>query len=502
MTRSTGKRAFHFNNVIPKEPEILPFGEWSKANREFYDGFRHWLVDASYSASSLNMYGVAARMAIGYLGKQYSQIDPDADMKRASQFIAQRKLRPHTVECYQKGLLKLAEYLRLSLQISEKPRELHWDYHLGSLSPLLQQDIRDFIEFCQHSWKPERRFERSGDTLFTISRLLRWMVGQFRLTEIEDLTPQLWHAWLDKRLADGISANTLNGELSTLKHFVYFLQEHDRPVCERFLLVDRLDESKKLPRDASLEQLQLLQRAIQAEMKSPYGGARRQGRMDLAWFLLMLHSGLRAGEVRCLKLSDIEWESKRVRIEQSKGLKDRLVPMSDVTVRAVQDYLEVRGPGKGLPENIFIFRHAPLTESYCFERLQTYGRRCGGIHVAPHQLRHSCATLLLNSGAPILAVQTILGHKRVDTTLGYARLYDGTVAADYYSAMNRIERQLSLPEDKLKRPPSIGELIALTDALYRGTLSPAQTEIVRSLREGLCVMAEQETLMVDVKVPS
>jgi len=49
------------------------------------------------------------------------------------------------------------------------------------------------------------------------------------------------------------------------------------------------------------------------------------------------------------------------------------------------------------------------------------------VYVTPHMLRHSCATLLLNAGAPILTVQAILGHKHINTTLGYARLYDGTV---------------------------------------------------------------------------
>ncbi len=53
------------------------------------------------------------------------------------------------------------------------------------------------------------------------------------------------------------------------------------------------------------------------------------------------------------------------------------------------------------------------------------------MHVTPHQLRHTCATLLINAGAPILTVQAILGHKHIDTTLGYTRLYDATVAADY-----------------------------------------------------------------------
>ncbi len=495
MTRSMGKRRFHFKNMIPRDPAIQPFGEWPEANRAFHGRFREWLKKSSYSESALHIYSVAARMAIGYLGKPYWEIDPQADLERVRRWISRRNLRPSSVQSYRKGLLKLEEFVRLTCHLPKKPRELRWFEHIGALPPWLQTDIRNFIRFCQHAWKGERRFERSSDTLFTLSRPLRWMAGRFRMDQIGDLTPQLWYAWLDKRLADGISANTLNSELSALKHFVYSLQDLGRPVCERFLLLDRLEENKNLPKDIPAGDLRLLQKAIQKEMQSQKVGVRRQGCMDLAWFLLMLHSGLRTGEIRSLKLSDVEWEARRVRIEQSKGLKDRLVPLSEVTIQALHTYLEVRGPAEWLPENVFIYRHAPLSKTYCFQRLETYGRR-SGVRASPHQLRHSCATLLLNSGAPVLAVQTILGHKQVDTTLGYARLYDGTVAADYYSAMNRVERQLALPEDQLAEPPSLGQLLALVDALRRDSLSPAQSEIVRSLREGLSTLAEKEMSVV------
>lgn len=120
------------------------------------------------------------------------------------------------------------------------------------------------------------------------------------------------------------------------------------------------------------------------------------------------------------------------------------------------------------------------------------------MRVHPHQLRHSCATLLLNAGAPALTVQAILGHQKIDTTLGYARLYDGTVAADYYQAMQSVERQLALPEDQMAQPPSLGELIALVDSLRNGSLTPSQTEIVWTLRSGLTLLAEKEEQ--DVKV--
>ena len=72
--------------------------------------------------------------------------------------------------------------------------------------------------------------------------------------------------------------------------------------------------------------------------------------------------------------------------------------------------------------------------------------------VTPHQLRHCFATLILNAGAPVLSVKMLLGHQWVDTTLRYARLYDGTVAADYYRAMAVVERRLALPGNQPARP--------------------------------------------------
>jgi integrase len=282
-----------------------------------------------------------------------------------------------------------------------------------------------------------------------------------------------------------------------LRHFVCFLRGAGRAVCERFLLVEPLKAGWRMPKDVPLEQLKRLQAVIQAQANCSHAGLRRVGRMDLAWFLLMLHCGLRTCEIRHLKLQDIEWDAKRLRIEQSKALKDRQIYLDEAVLGALRAYLAVRGQADALPQNMFIFRHAPLSRTYCFQRMETYGLRCG-VKASPHQLRHSCATLLLNAGAPALSVQMILGHRQIDTTLGYARLYDGTLAADYYSAMNKVERQLALPEDQAKEPPKIGELIALTDALRNGSLNPAQTEIVRALREGLGLL--EERVMEDVKV--
>ena len=490
-------RRFHFKSPPLKDLDIQRFKEWLPANQAFYACFRLWLKENGYGNAAVRLYGVAARMAIGYLQKPYWMIDSEADIERVREHLAHSQRTLGTQADYGKGLKKLEEYVRWRNHRPSKPKEIAWQSAIGSLSPELQSDVRAYIKHRQRTWKPDLFIERCRDTLYPLARPLRWMAEHADVHTPHNLTPQAWYRYLDQRLEAGRKPATVNGELYALQDFIRFLLDSESTVCERFLLVESLKIGFRMPRDVSLEGLRKLQAAIQAKTHMPHPGQRRIGLLDLAWFLLMIHCGLRTCEVRNLKLGDIQWDAKRLRIEQSKGLKDRHIYLDNAVLAALRSYLAVRGQPDALPQNVFIYRHAPLSRTYCFERLQTYGRACG-VKASPHQLRHSCATLLLNAGAPVLSVQMILGHKQVDTTLGYARLYDGTVAADYFSAMSKVERQLALPEDSMKEAPRIGELIALTDALRNGSLNPAQTELVRTLREGLGLLEEKN--MEDVKV--
>ena len=81
--------------------------------------------------------------------------------------------------------------------------------------------------------------------------------------------------------------------------------------------------------------------------------------------------------------------------------------------------------------------------------------------------------------------------KSSKASLGYARLYDGTVAADYYGAMVGIEQRLGMPEDRIAAPLEIGQLIALVDSLRTGALNASQNEAVRQLRAGMVALAEK-----------
>jgi integrase len=71
----------------------------------------------------------------------------------------------------------------------------------------------------------------------------------------------------------------------------------------------------------------------------------------------MLHSGLRSGEIRRLRLADLSLQACGAKIAQSKGLKDRLVCLSPEAAQALRGYLAVQGPASS--EHLFLYRHQP-----------------------------------------------------------------------------------------------------------------------------------------------
>ncbi len=116
------------------------------------------------------------------------------------------------------------------------------------------------------------------------------------------------------------------------------------------------------------------------------------------------------------------WKNHRLKIEMSKGFKERLIYLSNEAFGALSSYLNERG-SKTDKDWVFLYRQNLLSNRYCQRRLQTYGKHIKVV-ITPHQLRFTCATLMLNSGIPAITIQTILGHQHIDTTLGYARLYE------------------------------------------------------------------------------
>jgi hypothetical protein len=129
----------------------------------------------------------------------------------------------------------------------------------------------------------------------------------------------------------------------------------------------------------------------------------------------------------------------------------------------------------GPTDHVFLYRHQPISKDLIHGRLKAAGERVG-VKVHAHRLRHTTATQLLNAGCPVTSIQKFLGHKKLNTTMVYARAHDKTVEEDYFAAMSRIETRLALapepePEIQPVQEPERAQLLALADQLVQPELS-------------------------------
>ncbi len=269
--------------------------------------------------------------------------------------------------------------------------------------------ILEYVNYRARSWREADRLIHTRSLLANLLAFSRAV----NLTCLADLTPRVWFAYVQERTKAGIKPSSLNTELKVIQSLLRFAKENDTPICETMLEVRPLKTGEALPKDLSMGQVKALLDII-------------HNPTDRAWILLMLHCGLRTCEVRALRWEDVDLQKRVLYIRESKGLQSRVIFLS----QPVKETLEELSQNQEL---VFTYRNKPLSRRYCQSRLTTIGKRCR-FHVAPHQLRHTCATMLLNAGMSILGMQKLLGHKYVETTLRYAKVYDVTVVRDFQRA--------------------------------------------------------------------
>lgn len=139
---------------------------------------------------------------------------------------------------------------------------------------------------------------------------------------------------------------------------------------------------------------------------------------------LLYGCGLRCMEVRNIELRHLDVDRKLLHIVQSKGNKDRYVPLSEHLVRGIRQFIAIAHPckylfeGNGNPEGKdFDGRYSQRGVQWA---VKTIAKSAGIIkEVNVHMLRHTYATHLLEDGVNILTVQKLLGHANIDTTMIY-----------------------------------------------------------------------------------
>lgn len=224
--------------------------------------------------------------------------------------------------------------------------------------------------------------------------------------------------YLDALTAEGLSSRTVARHLTTLRNFFKFLVREGRISEDPTALLRAPGRWQKLPKYLNRQQ-------VEAILGSPDGG-QALGSRDRAMMEVLYACGLRVSELCGLKLTDLNLELGFLRVT-GKGSKQRLVPVGKKAQEALGDYLQwARGAVLKSKTSSALFvtaRGGPMTRQGFWKLLGGYGKQAGVFHdLTPHVVRHSFATHLLDGGADLRSVQTMLGHADIATTEIYTHV--------------------------------------------------------------------------------
>jgi integrase/recombinase XerC len=232
---------------------------------------------------------------------------------------------------------------------------------------------------------------------------------------IDEIDVRFVRAWMYRLHSLGLSKSSVSRKLSALRVYMKWLQRQGVLSSNPADLVSGPKSRAPLPK--FLHEDEIL--GIIEEMSAWQG---RDAVCDTALVVLLYAAGLRVAELCSLSIGDVAFAGETLRIV-GKGRKERIVPFGRSARRALSSWLEVRGEMNGKAPLFVNSRGGAMTERNVRYRLARLAVRLSrGRHIAPHMLRHSFATHLLDHGADLRVVQELLGHASLSTTQIYTQI--------------------------------------------------------------------------------
>ena len=223
----------------------------------------------------------------------------------------------------------------------------------------------------------------------------------------------------------GLSANSVEGrsiarKLSSFRHFYKYLLLDKKISHDPTLNIDSPRQWKILPKALTLEQIDnMMQAAMPPEEQYDAALAIR----DRTMLEVFYAAGLRVSELTGLKVEDVKLAAGYA-IVRGKGDKERIVPLGASAQKWLAKYLAESRPrmaeARRLPELFIDRNHSRLSRQRVWQIIKASGGVSG--HASPHMLRHSCATHMVENGADLRTVQTLLGHADISTTQVYTHV--------------------------------------------------------------------------------
>ncbi|GAB6393915.1 MAG: site-specific tyrosine recombinase XerD [Bacteroidales bacterium] len=221
------------------------------------------------------------------------------------------------------------------------------------------------------------------------------------------------------RLRDaGIRPRSQARIISGIKSFYRFLLLDGYVTIDPTELLESPKKGVKLPEVLTVNEINNILDTIDLSLP--------EGQRNRAMLEVLYSCGLRVSELISLRYADIYFDEAFIKVE-GKGGKQRLVPISEIALREIRNYLYDRNRiavKKGYEDILFLSRRGTaLSRIMVFNIIKQQTERAGiRKNVSPHTFRHSFATHLLEGGANLRAIQEMLGHENITTTEIYTHI--------------------------------------------------------------------------------
>jgi integrase/recombinase XerD len=217
----------------------------------------------------------------------------------------------------------------------------------------------------------------------------------------------------------GIGSRSMARKLSCLRGFYKWLLKEKRIAHDPTMNIESPASWKVLPKSLPQSQVTEMLEALASAARAD--DADGLALRDHAMLELLYAGGLRVGELVALREEDLRLETASLQV-CGKGDKERVVPIGRAAVEALEAYLrrgraELLHGSRGVRALFVSVRGKPLTTQAVWQTVKSLDR-----NASPHKLRHSCATHMVERGADLRTVQTLLGHADIATTQVYTHL--------------------------------------------------------------------------------
>ena len=247
--------------------------------------------------------------------------------------------------------------------------------------------------------------------------------------------------FLQQLFSNRVDGRSVGRKLSALRHLYRYLLLDDKIDHDPTLDIESPRQWKVLPKSLARDEIEATLAAPGAMLAAKHRATKDAPALaarDLAMLELLYAGALRVSELVTATLEDLKLESGYMLV-RGKGDKERIVPLGKPAQDALAEYLAdgrpalaamrtaktTKGSSQNLSRNspfLFIARGGRKLTRQRIWQMVGQASAASGRHASPHMLRHSCATHMVENGADLRTVQTILGHADISTTQIYTHL--------------------------------------------------------------------------------